>query len=258
MTPKYLVSLTDIHGTPWALTRGAPGRSGVDLMGPLGLRTPITVNARSTTQQVGATMTGWSGGPMESTVKLGIHAEDAPLAEVHGLFERGVSSRIEATLDVTLPNKDTVRAPVLISLTDAEKSPATAGLHGIHIDATMKSLQGCWLGLPEEHTDRSIIYNPGDLDIWPTIRWTGAGKSVTAPGIGVVPLPNAGSRVAELETSPEVASRVRVDGVDAPDLWRGMRGRLFPLPIKATSSEEWTFSGCVGITRSAHTNPWRW
>lgn len=258
MTKKYLVSLTDIHGTKWALTRGAPGRSGVDLMGPLGLRTKFTVNARSTTQQIGATMTGWSGDPMESTVKLGIHAEDTPLIEVHARFERGVAAVQESLLDVTVDGKGTVQAPVLVSLTDPDKSPATPGLMGVHVDATMKSLQGCWLGLPEEHTGQVLITNPGDLPIWPTVRWTGADAAVTAPGIGRVMLPNAGGRVAELETNPEVASRVRVDGMDAPDLWRGMRGRLFPLPIPGFSTATWAFDGCVGITRSAHSTPWRW
>lgn len=255
---KYLVTLHDRHGVPWALTRGAPGRSGVDLMGPVGLRTKVEVHTRSTTQQVGASPIGWVGDPMEATWRLGFHAEEDPLPEVHGLFDRGVSPLVDCLVDVTLPGKGTLQAPVRVDLGDVEKSPATPGLMGLVVDATVKSLQGCWLGMPVEYEGLSLVQNRGDLPVWPQVHWAGAGASVTAPGIGRVPLPNTGGRLAVLDTSPETASRVQVGGVDAPDLWRGMRGRFFPLPVEGFSHAEWRFDRCVGVVRSAHSTMWGW
>jgi hypothetical protein len=254
------VSLTDIWGVQWALTRGAPGRPGVYLMGPVGLASPIEVTARATTSQVGVTPVGWKAEHMETTWDLGFRGDDEPLLEVWSLFLRGLSPLQESTLRVTLPSRGTLSCPLVRTSEDPEpeKSPATPGLPSLQVQVPVTSWQGCWHGETVAHRGESVVANAGDLPAWPTIRWSGSGASVTAPGIGKVPLPDAGDRVAVLETDPAVAARVRVGGVDAPDLWRGMRGRLFPLSVPGFGTARWSFDGCVGYLTSRHSHMWRW
>lgn len=254
------VSLTDRWGIQWGLTGGAAGRSGVYLMGPVGLASPIEVTARQTTQQVGVTPVGWTAQQMDATWKLGFRGDDDPLYEVWSLFLRGLTPLVPSTLRVTNPARGTLTCPVVRTSEDPqpEKSPYTAGLRSLTVDIPVVSYQGCWHGETVSHRGESVLANSGDLPAWPVVQWSGAGASVTAPGIGTVPLPDTGGRVAVLETDPAVASRVKVDGVDAPDLWRGMRGRLFPLPVDAHSTARWTFADCVGRLTSRHSHMWRW
>lgn len=260
MTDQIQVSLTDRWGIQWALTRNAPGRIGVDIMGPVGLATPVERTTRSTTSQVGVTGTSWRAGQMEATWKLGFRGDDAPLSEVWSMFLRGLSPFSPSVLRVTHRGRGTLTCPIVREADDPEpeKSPYTSGLRSLTVDVPVVSDQGCWHGETVSHHGVSTLSNTGDIDSWPTISWSGAGASVTAPGIGEVPLPDTGGRTAVLETDPAFASRVTVDGVDAPDLWRGMRGRLFPLPVSAHSTTRWTFDGCVGRLTSRHSHMWRW
>lgn len=254
------VSLVDRWGIQWALTRGAPGRTGVYLMGPVGLASPIEVTARQTTQQIGITPVGWTAAQMSTTWDLGFRGDDTTLLEVWSMFLRGLNPLVPSTLRVTMKSRGTLECPLVREAQDPEpdKSPATIGLKSLQVQVPVISYQGCWNGETLSYRGPSVLANSGDLPAWPTVRWTGAGAAVTAPGIGRVPLPDAGSRAAVLETNPEVASRVTVDGVDAPDLWRGMRGRLFPLPVGGFSTAQWTFDGCVGSLTSRHSDMWRW
>jgi hypothetical protein len=254
------VSLTDRWGIEWALTRGAPGQRGVYLMGPVGLASPIQVTARATTSQVGVTPVSWKADQMEATWKLGFRADSAPLLEVWSLFLRGVTPLVESTLRVTHPSRGTLTCPIVRTSEDPapDKSPATPGLPSLTVDIPVTSYQGCWHGETNNYQGASTLGNSGDLPSWPVVQWSGAGASVTAPGIGRVVLPDAGGRTAVLNTDPALASQVTVDGVDAPDLWRGMRGRLFPLPVEPHSTATWSFDGCVGRLVSRHSHMWRW
>ncbi|GEM_PF-5679502 len=259
---EYLVSLVDPWGTEWALTRGAPGRTGVYLMGPVGLQTPVEHTARSTSQQIGATPIGWAADQMKATWKLGFRGDDGDdLLKVWSKFFRGFGPFDACELRSTLREKGTLTCPVIRGSEDIspEKSPATIGLPSLQIDAPVISFQGCWHGETTTYTGTNqIVANPGDLPTWPLIQWKGSGAFVTAPGIGRVALPNTGTRLAELDTDPENASRVRVDGTDAPDLWRGMRGRLFPTPVERQSEAVWGFEKCTGLVTPRYTTMWRW
>lgn len=254
------VSLTDRWGIEWALTRGAPGKPGVYLMGPVGLAAPIQVTARATTSQVGVTPVSWKADQMEATWNLGFRADDAPLAEVWSLFLRGLTPLVPSTLRVTHPSRGTLTCPIVRTSEDPapDKSPFTPGLPSLKADIPITSYQGCWQGEANSYEGERIVANSGDLPAWPTVQWSGAGASVTAPAIGKVALPDTGGRVAVLDTDPARASKVTVDGVDAPDLWRGMRGRLFPLPVEPHSTATWTFDECVGRLVSRHSHMWRW
>lgn len=260
MVDPLQLSLTDRWGIQWALTRNAPGKVGVDLMGPVGLASPIQVTARQTTSQVGVSPVSWRTGQMEATWKLGFRADAEPLSEIWSLFLRGLTPLVPATLRATIPKRGTLSCPIVRTSEDPEpdKSPYTPGLPSLKVDIPVTSYQGCWHGETVSHRGASTLANSGDLPTWPVVQWSGANASVTAPGIGEVALPDTGGRTAVLETDPAFASRVTVDGVDAPDLWRGMRGRLFPAPVDAHSTARWSFDGCVGRLTSRHSHMWRW
>ncbi|WP_291478501.1 hypothetical protein [Corynebacterium sp.] len=254
------VDLTDRWGIQWALTGNAPGRPGVHLMGPVGLASPIQVTARQTTSQVGVSAVSWKSEQMEATWKIGFRGDDQPLSETWAMFLRGLTPLVPSTLRVKVPKRGILTCPVVRTSVDPEpdKSPYTRGLKSLIVDIPVTSYQGCWHGETVSHRGPSTLANSGDLPSWPVVQWSGAGASVTAPGIGEVALPDTGGRTAVLETDPAFASRVTVDGVDAPDLWRGMRGRLFPAPVDAHSTARWTFDGCVGRLTSRHSHMWRW
>lgn len=261
MAEPMQISLTDRWGIQWALSDTAPGRKGVSLMSPVGLASPIQVTARQTTSQVGVSPMSWKAGPMEAPWSLRLHREGgADLRESFYMLIRGVTPLVESTLRVTHPGRGTLTCPIVRTSdpVDPEQAPDSIRMPWLDIDFDVTSYQGCWHGETISHRGVSTLSNTGDLDSWPVVEWSGAGASVTAPGIGEVALPDTGGRTAIMETDPAFASRVTVDGVDAPDLWRGMRGRMFPAPVDAHSTAKWTFDGCVGRLTSRHSHMWRW
>lgn len=255
------VSLTDRWGIQWALTATAPGMKGVELMGPVGLASPIERTARATTSQIGVTQTGWKADQMEATWDLRFSPENGKsLMEIWSLWLRGVTPLVPSTLRVTHPNRGTLTCPIVRVSEDPapSRSPDSDRTPSLQVDIPVISDQGCWHGETKSHRGVSTLANAGDLPAWPVVEWSGSGAYVVAPGIGKVPLPATGGRKATLETDPARASRVQVDGVDAPDLWRGMRGRLFPVPVDAHSTAKWEFSGSIGRLTSLHSHMWRW
>ncbi|MGP9758851.1 hypothetical protein [Corynebacterium sp. AOP12-C2-36] len=261
MAEPMQISLTDRWGIQWALSDTAPGRKGAVLMGPVGLASPIQVTARQTTSQVGVSPVSWKTEQMEASWSLRLHREETDdLMETFSLLMRGVTPLAESILRVTHRGRGTLTCPIVRTSVepDLEQSPDSIRLPWLDVDFDVTSYQGCWHGETVSHHGGSTLANAGDIPAWPVVQWAGANASVTAPGIGEVPLPDTGGRTAVLDTDPAFASRVTVDGVDAPDLWRGMRGRLFPAPVDAHSTARWRFDGCVGRLTSRHSHMWRW
>lgn len=261
MESLYNVSLDDSAGVTWALTRYAHGRRGMWLMGPPELSAKVDVKTRATTTQVGATPIGWSIDKMEGSLKLGFHAEDAPLAESWRLFVRNVTPFDESVLRVVVPGKTALSCRLLVKdrVPDPGVSPATLGLRSFTVDVPVVCYEGCWRGETTRHTGEVVIHNPGDLPLWPRVRWQGnSAVTVTAPGVGQVELPRTGNRVAVLDTDPAKASMITVGGEPAPDLWRRLRGRVFPQPIPPRGKATWVFGGgATGMVTPLFTSMWR-
>ena len=258
---KYDVSLTDIHGTEWSLTRGAPGREGLILMGPPNLQSDIDVKEQAPVGQIGARMVGWSAGKMSGDMDLLIQStKNEALIEVWSLLNRGLSTFTPARLRVRTPQYGVAMCGIVLDggMPMPKKSPGTPGLQTLEANLKLVSFDGCYRSETHRVTGEAKLNNPGDLPLWPRVEWTGSGAVVTAPGIGAVKLPDTGSKKAVLETDPSTGSRITVDGQDDPVLWRKMRGQFFPLPVQPFSAGDWTFTKCHGVYESLHTNPWRW
>lgn len=258
----YQVSLTDAHGVQWALTRYAPGRKGMWLMAAPDLAAAVEVNARATTDQVGATPVGWHIDPMEGSLKLGFHVEDAPLVEAWSSFVRGFTAFEPSVLHSVLPGRSVQSCRVWLKgeMPEPERSPATPGLRSFEVDVPIISYDGCWRGETTRYTGKNVVVrNSGDLPLYPLVRWSGSGAWVTAPIIGRVDLPDTGTRIAVLDTTPAKSTKVTVDGEPAPDLWRRLRGQVFPLPVPPYSTASWGFhGGAVGLCTPLSTTRWRW
>ena len=130
---------------------------------------------------------------------------------------------------------------------------------GKMVDVPVVCYEGCWRGETTRHTGEVVIHNPGDLPLWPRVRWQGNGvTTVTAPGVGQVELPRTGNRLAVLDTDPAKASMITVGGEPAPDLWRRLRGRVFPQPIPPGGRATWVFGGgATGMVTPLFTSMWR-
>lgn len=264
----YAVTLTDSRGEQWALTDGSPGRSGVWLMGPPDLRAEVTSGVRATTQQIGARVTGWAIDPMVGTLKLGLWDEKrAGHLEAWSRLARGLSVFADSELAVVTPGHgDAVtRFRVDGGLPMPDTSPANCDPL-FEVDVPVISYEGCWRGDRWVVSEASTEWvNRGDLPARALVRWSGAGASVRVREVGgafdtgVVALPPApAGAVAELDLDPAVASRVQVDGVDHPGLWRAMRARIFP-EIMPGQEVVVSLTGEAEVDLSARlTTPWRW
>lgn len=71
------------------------------------------------------------------------------------------------------------------------------------------------------------VVNPGDVDVWPRVRWTQAG-SLVMPSGAVIELPAVTSpRTMWLDPSESCVVKDN-DGVVDQTLWRVLRGSVFP------------------------------
>lgn len=265
----FSVTMTDSVGEQWALTDGAPGRSGVWLMGPPDLQSKVIAGVRSTTRQIGGRATGWAIDPMVGTLKLGLWDEvGAGHLPVWSPLMRGLSMFDDCELTVVTPGHgDAVtRFRVDGALPMPDRSPANRDSPAFEVSVPVVSYEGCWSGDRVVSTAPVTTWeNLGDLPARGLVRWSGPGASVrirergSAFDTGVVSLPTApAGKQAELDLDPAVASRVQVDGVDHPGLWRAMRARFFP-EIMPGHEVEVILTGVAEVDLAARmTSPWRW
>lgn len=261
----FQASLTDINGAQWALTDDAPGQTGAWLMGPPGLKTPVTVTSRATTTQIGATPSGWSGDPMEGTLKVKLWNEGDGLLRRWLELQAGFSTFEDAELLMRTPGFGDATALLRLNgdFPDPEVSPASHNLQELDIEIPVKAWAGCWFADQTVATDTLTWTNDGDLPARGLVTWTGVGATIRlrdAAGsfdTGPITLP-ATPVPAVLELDPGVASRVTINGEDAPDLWRAMRARIFPeIHPHMTVLVDLTGDAEIDLTARL-TKPWRW
>lgn len=270
MPAPFTLSLEDTYGTLWALTAGAPGRSGVWVTGPPDLRTPIKRTARATTRQIGQTVVGWFADAMEGELPLAIRGDDESLWETFRLLQRGLSPFEDSTLIAGIDSAGELTCPIRLTSSlpmPDKKSPATVGIKQVDISVPVWSQDGCWKTPPIRFdatatTGTTItrqFINNGDLDAELAVEWTGSGAWFEMPDpVGRVDLPDTHGRKAVLDCDPAMAAQVTVGGAPSPTLWREMRGRLLPSMATPRSTTTWKFHNCVGVFRERHTTMWRW
>lgn len=263
----YAVTLLDTNHVEWALTDGAPGRSGVWLMGPPDLQSEINSATRATTKQIGAEPTGWSIDPMTGTLQFGLWSTEG-LLEPWSAFVNGLSPFRDSVLTVVTPGHGEAVARVRLDgqVPMPDQSPASRGLLTLAFDVPVVAYAGAWEADVTVSSQSSTSWiNLGDLPARGLIRWSGPGATVRIREVGgafdtgVVALPTPPAGVtAELDLDPAVASRVTVDGEPNPVLWRAMRARFFP-DILPGHDVVVTLTGVAEVELAARiTHPWRW
>lgn len=237
-----LVSLTELVGAVSAATTPGPGRIGVRRTGSI------------TVPQMAGSF---------AVVLCGADASPAkPTHDVLRGFRRAWSQLDDCELALGSSGSPTLRT--LARLSDPLPPWAVDPYDNQHwrhsLTVSIVSDTGYWSGPPQPYAGGPAheIYNPGDLEVWPVVSWTGPGPTITGPGVAPLVLPNAPAG-ATIDLDPATGTVITVDGEPAPQLWSQLRGRSFPTGIPPKGTAVWTFSAGASTTVTPRVlDPWSW
>lgn len=263
----YTVSYRGADGPLWELAGDRGGSQGVILGNITGLVGSASASTTTAPGRVGVVRTGVPVVPvMSGTLQVVISGADAsprrPTPGVLRQWRRSWSHLAAGELWIGSPETAIWRAAV--RLVDPLPPPVNdpfdhPGQRHI-MELAIESESGCWIGPPETVTGGGgpvTLHNVGDLTAWPVVEWTGAGRTITAPGIEPLTLPTT-SKVARIDTNPATGTVITVDGQPDPGLWSQLRGRSFPGGIPAGGHAEWAFSvGTTATVTPRALDPWR-
>lgn len=116
---------------------------------------------------------------------------------------------------------------------------------------------GVWLARRHATTSSVTVTNPGDVMVWPKIRWKGAGGQVTAPSGATFTLPPTKDyRIINLDPSSSCEVTDTHGTLDA-DLWRKLWG-VFGEGVPVGEARTYTLpKGAEMMWSVGYFNPWR-
>lgn len=140
-----------------------------------------------------------------------------------------------------------------------DRSPVTPGLYRLELDLPVWSQEGCWTGREQVMSGASVtVVNRGAFPLYPRVRWSGSGQSVTLPSGVTVPLPSV-SVPHFITTDAGDGFRVTdAAGAEATSVWSAMRGRSVAGRVDPGESTTWRMTSGVSLYVTELTdNPWR-
>lgn len=266
----FAVTYRGVDGSVWQLATTADGVHLLSLDGLVGSVSESTTPAPGRT---GVLRTGLPVVPsMTGTLTVGIRGADAlpPLAtpDVLRAWRRAWSQLADGELELGSVDSSLLRARV--RLADPLGSPAhdpfdhPFAQHELALPVVSDG--GCWMGPSQVYEGTgapTLIRNRGDLQVWPVVKWSGPGPTITGPGVAPLVLPDAPAG-AEVNLDPATGTVITVEGEPAPELWSQLRGRSFPTGIPARGpggpgTAVWTFSpGATATVTPRVLDPWSW
>lgn len=234
---QFELSLTSPSGESWDITSPdwSVGLRAGGIEGMVGVPTDVPI-----------VVPGWPGQvvasqqipPMEGTLRLAVRGDGAKsAADVRSSIRRSLSTRVPSvmlqlrgssfgTVTAGLRRSGEVSAPRV----DPSSEEVILG-----VDVPVKEDLGYWSTAEVTGQGNVTVTNFGDVDIYPTIRWEGAGGDVTMPSGAVFALPvlEEGQR-RTLCLSPAESMIVLDENGDVdPVLWKELRGVVLPEMVPA-------------------------
>lgn len=123
----------------------------------------------------------------------------------------------------------------------------------------VESDSGIYVGKPRSETGTVTVTNTGDATVWPRIRWTGAGKTLTLPSGHQIPLPTTTTpRILHLDPAESHAVETTAGELDRT-MWRNLRIKVLPEGIPKKATRTYQISAGAYLEWSISTlDPWRW
>lgn len=229
MRPYYRLSYTSPVGHRFDLSArtGGPFVVSGGISGLVGVAEDVVTSAVGV---AGQRFHGLNVHPMTGELQVAIRpAVGATLAETVAEFRQSFSRTQEGTLRVNAPGVGNVSALVRLreSIGPLKLDPHAAyGYDGVQVPLIADA--GFWSLDVVKASDSVTVTNAGDVEVWPRIRWKGAGGRVTLPSGAHFDLP----RTSEARTLvlDDAQSCVVVDDSDVVDraLWRALDGAVLP------------------------------
>lgn len=188
-------------------------------------------------------------------------ARSMTLGDVYYGFTDAWSQWRDGELSVTDSRATEWLAPARLSegLDPPARSPQTPGLYRIEVSLPVWVRAGLWASRPETVAGPTVdVENRGIFPMFPDVRWSGSGQTVTIPTGQVIALPSV-SAPHVLSTDPGEGFRIVTESGDpADDVWASMRGRSVVGRIEPGTTARWSMTYGVSLIVTALTdNPWR-
>lgn len=260
MKESYYLDWYGVDGSVWPLNQH---QSGVRLLELSGLTATPERSHLQNASGVGAAHTATTYKPLEGELEVLLseslsHQRYGGLGWLYRRFNKAFSTTRPGKLVITPPHSIAWEIDAVLDepIKTPEKNPDTQS----HIQATIPLLShnGVWHQRePDIYTSGQPIKNNGDLDLYPTIEWSGSGQWFRIASTNER-LPNV-SRTHKLSLDPATGWAVTdSNGNQAIHHWREFRGKAFPFVIAPGQEKTITASSGVRIiSRQRVESPWR-
>lgn len=259
-----MITLTysGINGSQWTLVGERQGAEGVLASKVSGFVSSPDVTFEAAAARTGHREVGHSVGAMTGTLDVSVspmwvESHTPALDELVHDFARAWSTLADGELLWIDDAGMLLRTPARLAspFPTPERSPAGLGERVTPLSLAVTCLDGVWHGPERRYTGPSRLHNPGDLDGYPLVEWSGTSAALAGPGIPTFSLP-ATTQTAVWDTDPATGGLVTIGGVPATVLRQQMRGRVAPVPTAPGAESSWSFANCTAIMRPRFINPW--
>ncbi|MDO4630881.1 MAG: hypothetical protein Q4A82_01110 [Corynebacterium sp.] len=257
--------MTDIrYTTPWGetydLTQDHDWTTAIDEAGIDGLVGELTDKTITAVGIPGHIIDSQAIKPMTGTLEITVSApadQSQQAADIYAKLRAGFSPLLTGTLEIISPLKGRLATQVRLA---GAIPPPTGRPTDENIITNIKipliADSGIWWTDTFQAAGTVHITNPGDVTIWPKIKWLGPGGTVTLPSRATFTLPRvAASRTLILDNAESCVVLSNPDTIDY-DTWRNTSAYAEGIPPNTTCT--YTLPSGAHLTWNVgFLDPWR-